>query len=129
MRNTYLWFVQLVTGVLIAVLLGIHMVLMHLDAVLGFFGVDATEVTSWESMIQRSNQAIWASLYIALLAVVLYHALNGLRNIILELTPSVRTERIVTWAIIVFGVIVFIWSSYVPIALLSEADYMKKLAS
>jgi len=120
MRNTYLWFVQLVTGVLIAVLLSIHMVLMHLDAILGFFGINVNDPTSWHSMIQRSNQAIWASLYIALLVVVLYHALNGLRNIILELTPSVRTERIVTWAIIVFGIIVFVWSSYVPIALLSD---------
>ncbi len=119
MRNTYLWFVQLVTGVLIAMLLGIHMVLMHLDAILGFFGVNVNDPTSWESMTERSREVIWAGLYIALLAVVLYHALNGLRNVILELTPSVRTERIVTWAIIVFGVIVFIWGSYVPIALLS----------
>jgi len=51
MRNTYVWFLQLVTGVLIAVLLGIHVVIMHLDAILGFFGVDMAEVTSWESMI------------------------------------------------------------------------------
>ena len=119
MRNTYLWFIQLVTGALIAVLLGIHMVLMHLDAILGFFGVNVNDPTSWQSMIRRSSEFIWAGLYIALLAVVLYHALNGLRNVILELTPSIRTERIVTWAIIVFGIIVFIWGSYVPIALLS----------
>ena len=119
MRNTYLWFVQLVTGVLIAVLLGIHMVLMHLDTILDFFGVNVNDPTSWQSMIGRSREVIWAGLYIALLAVVLYHALNGLRNVILELTPSVRAERIVTWAIIALGTIVFIWGSYVPIALLS----------
>lgn len=120
MRNSYLWFMQLVTGVLIALLAGIHIVWMHLDAILSFFGVDATEVTSWESMIRRANQGIWAGIYIALLAVVLYHGLNGLRNIILELTPSARTERIVTWTIVVFGIITFIWSAYIPIALLSK---------
>lgn len=119
MRNTYLWFAQLVTGILIAVLLGIHMVTQHLDAILKFFGIDFTDATAWESMIGRSREAIWASLYIALLAVALYHALNGLRNIILELSPSTRIERIVTWAIVVFGVIAFAWGSYVPIALLS----------
>jgi len=119
MHNTYLWFIQLVAGVLIAVLAGIHVVLMHLDAILGFFGVDASNVLSWESMIQRANQGIWAGLYIALLAVVLYHALNGLRNIILEMTPSARAERIVTRTIVVFGIIAFIWSAYVPISLLS----------
>jgi succinate dehydrogenase hydrophobic anchor subunit len=120
MRNTYLWFLQLITGILIAVSLGIHMVIMHLDAILGFFGVDITEPTSWASMIERSRQTMWAVLYIALLAFVFYHALNGLRNIILELTPPARTERIVTRAIIAFGIIAFIWCAYVPIALLSQ---------
>ena len=119
MRNAYLWLMQLITGVLIAVLAGIHMVWMHLDAVLDFFGVDVSEATSWHSMIERSREAIWAFIYIALLAVVLYHALNGLRNIILEMTPSARTERIATWAILAFGIVLFTWAAYVPIALLS----------
>jgi len=117
MRNTYLRLLHLVAGVLIAVLLGIHMVILHLDAILGFFGVDATEPTSWGAMISRAGQGIWVGLYIALLAVVLYHALNGLRGIILEVTPSPRTERIVTRVIIAFGIIAFIGGAYVPIAL------------
>jgi len=122
MRNTYLQFLQLVTGIFIAVLLGIHMVIMHLDAILGFFGVDVTEATSWESMIERAGQGVWAGLYIALLAFVLYHALNGLRGIILELTPSATTERIVTWVIIAFGIIAFIGGTYVPLALLAGQE-------
>ncbi len=120
MRATYLWLLQMVTGVLIAVLLGIHIALLHLDAILGFFGVDAAETRSWESMIDRASQGIWVTLYIALLAVGLYHGINGLRGIILELTPSARTERIINRAFIVFGVIVFIGGAYVPIALLSS---------
>ena len=119
MRNSYLWFIQLVTGVLIAVLVGIHMVWIHLNTIIGFFGIDMGDTTSWYSMIERSREVVWAGIYVALLAVVLYHALNGLRNIILELTPSARTERVVTWSIVAFGIIVFIWSAYVPISLLS----------
>jgi succinate dehydrogenase hydrophobic anchor subunit len=120
MRYTYLWLMQLVTGVLIAVLLGIHMVMQHLKDILRFFGVNLNNPASWQSMIERSRQIIWASIYIALLAVVLYHALYGLRNVILELTPSARTERVVTRVIIAFGIIVFVWASYVLIALLSR---------
>ena len=116
MRNTYLRFAHLITGILIAVLLGIHMVVMHLDAILGFFGIEA-EPTSWSSMIERAGQGIWVGLYIALLAFVLYHSLNGLRNIILELSPSPKTERIVTRVIIAFGIIAFIGGTYVPVAL------------
>ena len=111
---------HMLTGVVIAALLGIHMVILHLDSVLGFFGVDATEPTSWGAMIERASQGIWVGIYIALLAVVLYHALYGLRGIILEVAPSHRTERIITWGFIVIGIIVFIWGSYVPIALFSS---------
>ena len=117
MRHTRLWILHLVTGILIAAFLGIHMVLMHLDAILGFFGAATTEATSWSSMMDRSGQGIWVGLYIALLAVVLYHALNGLRNVILESTSSAKIERIVTRGIIAFGIIAFVWGAYVPVAL------------
>ena len=117
MRTTYLRLLQLFTGILVAVLLGIHFVLMHLDAILGFFGVDATEPFTWESMIGRASEGIFVALYIALLAFGLYHGIYGLRNIILEVTSSVKTGRIVTRVIIAFGIIAFIGGTYVPIAL------------
>ncbi len=118
MRTTYLRLLQLVTAVLIAVFLGIHMVRMHLDATLGFFGVEAGAPTSWASMIDRASRGTWVGLYIALLAIGLYHGLNGLRGIILEATPSVKAERAITWGLIVFGIIFFIGGTYVPVALL-----------
>ena len=119
MRNTYLWLLQLASGVLIAVILGIHIVSIHLNDILGFFGVDAADPVSWAAMIDRASQGIWAGLYIALLAVGLYHGIYGLRGIILESIPSERTGRIVTRTLIVIGVIVFIWGAYVLFALLN----------
>ena len=115
MRGTYLWFVQLVTGILIAVLLGIHVVRQHLDAALGI-----NDPTGWGAMIERAGQGAWVFLYIALLAFGLYHGINGLRGIILEATSSARTGRIVTWVLIVFGIIFFTGGTYVPVALLSS---------
>ena len=85
MGKTYLWILQLVTGVLIAIFLGIHVVLLHLNDILG-----ATGPTSWVTMIGRSSQGIFVALYIALLAVGLYHGINGLRNLLLEVTKSAR---------------------------------------
>ena len=120
MRTTHFHLLHMLAGVLIAVLLGTHLVVLHLDAILGFFGARVIEPTAWQSMIDRASQGIWAGLYIALLAFVLYHALYGLRGIILEVTSSVRTERIVTWAFIIIGIITFIWGTYVPVALLSS---------
>ena len=120
MRTTRLRLVHMLAGVVIAVLLGIHMVVIHLDDILCFFGAGTTDPTSWQAMIGRASQGIWASLYIALLAFVLYHAFYGLRGIILEVTTSAKTGRIVTRVLMVVGIITFIWGSYVPIALLSS---------
>ena len=120
MRTSRLHLLHIMTGVLIAVFLGIHMVTLHLDRVLEFFGADPTDPTSWASMIERASQGIWAGAYIALLAVVLYHALYGLRGIIMEVTSSEKANRIVTWAFLIIGIAVFGWGTYVPIHLLSN---------
>ena len=47
MRIARLHILHMFSGAVIAVLLGIHMVILHLDAVLGFFGVDSANPTSW----------------------------------------------------------------------------------
>jgi len=132
MRNTYLQLVQLITGVLVAVLLGIHMVNMHLDAILTFFGVKsffgvdiARDPTVFNLMRDRSRTVVFAGIYIALLVFALYHAFNGLRNIVLELTPSARVERAVTGIIIFVGVVFLILGIYAPIALLSQFGGIK----
>jgi len=117
MRDTYLRIWQLFTGVAVAILLGIHIVMLHLTRI---FGASAADLTSWESMLGRARQGTLATLYIALLAFGLYHGLYGLRGIILELSPSPTTMRVINWVIIVLGIIVFIGGTYVPIALLSS---------
>lgn len=120
MRRTYLWFWQLVSGAVIVVLLGIHMVLLHLNDILTFFGFDLAEPTSWESVSARANQGIWAGIYSALLFFGLSHASNGLRNVLLELIPSARTARVVTGIIIAVGTVFFIGGTYVVVALLAS---------
>ena len=120
MRKTYIWLLQLITGILIAVFLGIHMVLLHLDAILGFFGANITDTVGWESMTARAEQGIFVALYIALLVVGLYHGIYGLRNIILETTSSAKVKSIVTWSFIILGIGVFVWATYVPISLLTS---------
>ena len=119
MRRTYLWFAQIVTGVFLAALLGMHMVMMHLDSILGFFGVDTGEPASWASMMERADQGLWLVFYVAFLALALYHGLNGLRGIIFELSLSQRTEQITTRVIIGVGITAFGLGTYVPLSLLA----------
>lgn len=120
MRTARFHLLHMLTGVLIAVFLGIHIVVLHLDTILGVFGVSITDPTSWQSMIDRATQGAWAGIYITLLAVALYHALYGLRGILLEVMPSVKAGRAVTLIFVIVGIIIFAWGTYVPVALLSS---------
>lgn len=108
---------HMLTGVLIAGLLGAHLVVLHLDNILGFLGTSGLNAVSWNSMIERSRQVTWVGIYMSLLAVALFHGLYGLRGIIFELNPSPAAERWISRSFIVLGIIVFIWGSYVLLAL------------
>ena len=114
MRGARLWFLSVASGVVVAVLLGIHMIVLHLDNIV------VEDPRGWTSMIGRSEQGIWAGVYIALLAFVLFHALYGLRNIIAEVTTSTGTLRFVTWLFVIIGLGAFGLGTYVPIFLLGS---------
>ena len=108
MRATYLWLLQLFTGVAILVLVGIHLISIHLRVILRFFGVETSELPS---VANRTNPGIWGGLFVVLAGIILFHALSGLRNTLLELVPSVKKARIITWVIIVGGIILLVGSA------------------
>ena len=120
MKNTYLQFAQMITGVLIAVLLAIHIVVQQSNVVLGLFGIKIANPTEWSSMIERAHQGTWVGIYIALLAFGLFHALNGLRNMLLETNLSASAMRVLTGFIIAFGVVFLVLGTYAPIFLLGS---------
>ncbi len=120
MRTTYLRIAQFASAIVVGVLLSIHMVVAHLNNVLLFFGVGSVDPTAWESVVNRSRQASWAAIYIALLAFGLFHAIEGLRGIIFELRPSPGAARVITGVLIVVGVAFFVLGTYVPLALLNS---------
>jgi succinate dehydrogenase hydrophobic anchor subunit len=120
MKNTYLQFAQMITGVCVAVLLITHLAVQRLDAILGFVGIKIVHPTSWDSMIERAHQGSWVGIYIALLTLGLFHALNGLRNVLLETNISSSAMRIWTGLIIAFGIIFLALGTYTPIVLFMQ---------
>ncbi|MBN1336560.1 MAG: hypothetical protein JXB39_11435 [Deltaproteobacteria bacterium] len=83
MKETRNWTWHIVAGAFIFVFLGLHMIVMHLDDVVGLFtsGVGATD---WESVLGRSRMSFFAVTYVLLLGAALYHGLFGLRSILFE---------------------------------------------
>ncbi len=117
MRESTLWMLNLVAGAAILVLLGLHMAIMHLDAVLGFLGLAGSGTVDAEAVFSRSKQTFFMITYIILLGTALYHGLYGLRNILFELTLSNGAEKAISLLLTVSGLGLFAYGSYVAVAL------------
>jgi succinate dehydrogenase / fumarate reductase membrane anchor subunit len=118
MKNTYLQMAQMISGALVAVLLAVHIGVQKLDVILGFFGARISDPIAWSSVVERAHQGLWVAIYILLLTFGLFHALNGLRNMLLETNLSSSTMRVLTGLIIAFGIVFLALGIYTPIVLL-----------
>jgi len=55
MRDQKLWTWHILAGGVILVLLGLHMAIMHLDAVLGWFNAPGTHPIDWSNVVARGK--------------------------------------------------------------------------
>ncbi len=106
MNETRNWTWHIIAGVVILVFLGLHMAIMHLDHLAGWFST-AGGVTSWTNVLARSKNTFFAITYIVLLAAALYHGLYGLRNILFELSIGPSGQKLVDGVFWIAGVCLF----------------------
>jgi succinate dehydrogenase / fumarate reductase membrane anchor subunit len=104
MKESTLWLLFLLAGILILVTLTIHMGVMHIDSLLGI-----EDVLSYESAVARGKDIFYASVYTILLGAALYHGLYGLRTVLSELSLPRGLERIISWAFLLFGAVIFVY--------------------
>ena len=115
MRESKLWFWHIITAVIILVLLGIHMFIMHLGAIMGALGLGSGHPVSADVVFQRSQQGIFMVTYIILLGAALFHGLYGLRSMLYELSLSKAVEKAIGMVCALAGVGLFIYGSYAAI--------------
>lgn len=113
MRETRFWLLQLITGLVLVVMLGLHMAVQHLDSILAFFGYAAGDPVAYAAVVQRAQATSWTVFYIVFLALALYHGLYGLRAILLELSLSPPAGRVLTGILTVVGIAAFGFGAYV----------------
>ncbi len=116
MRESKLWSWHIVTAVIILVLLGVHMCIMHLGAVLNTLGIGSSEPVKAEQVFHRSGQLMFMVGYIVLLAAALFQGLYGLRSMLLELSLSKAFEKFIGAVCTIAGIGLFIYGSYVAYA-------------
>jgi succinate dehydrogenase/fumarate reductase cytochrome b subunit len=120
MNETPYWTWHLITGIIVLLLLGLHMLIMHLDGVLGLFNSIEGSATSWENVLYRSKTLCFTLTYILLLGAALYHGLYGLRTIIFELNPPTSLQNFINKLFWIGGICLFIVGTYGSIVIFKQ---------
>lgn len=117
-KDTKLWTWHIIAAAAILLLLGFHMLMMHLNALLGLeaYNPASEDPLFWENVIHRGQQFAFAVVYILLLAAALYHGLYGLRNILFEMDPSERLKKTISIVLMVIGFVFLVIGSWAAIA-------------
>jgi succinate dehydrogenase / fumarate reductase membrane anchor subunit len=121
MRESKLWFLHIITAVVILVLLGSHMGIMHMGSILHAIGLDVSEhPTKTDEVFRRSQQVLFMVVYIVLLGTALFHGLYGLRSIIYELSLPRSLEKAIGWLCCIAGIVLFLYGSCVAVQLVQR---------
>ncbi len=115
MRESKLWSWHILSAGIILVLLGTHMTIMHLGALMNMVGIGSGDPIQSAEVFHRSQQFIYMVGYILLLGAALFHGLYGLRSMLFELSLSRISEKVIGGLCAVSGIALFIYGSYVAV--------------
>ena len=106
-QGLWLWLLQRFSGLLLVFLVLLHGWFTHFALIGDVQAGVYDEVVLFDIVRRRLAQGTFIILDFALLAAVLYHGLNGIRNILLEWRPAARRQLAVNAALWVLGVAAF----------------------
>jgi succinate dehydrogenase hydrophobic anchor subunit len=106
-RDQRLWTWHIGAGAVILVLLGLHMTVMHLDAVVRVFSPQPGEPIGWANVVERGKSVFFLVTYVLLLGTALFHGFYGLRNILFELNPGASTKAALNGLLLTAGIVLF----------------------
>jgi succinate dehydrogenase / fumarate reductase membrane anchor subunit len=112
MRDQRLWTWHVLAGLVVFALLGLHMAVMHLDTVLGWFNPDGLKPIAWASVIERARMGFFTVSYVVLLGAALFHGLYGLRNILFELGPGRGLQGLISVVLALGGAGLFVFGAW-----------------
>ncbi len=117
MRDRSLWTWHILAGLVILVFLGLHMIIMHLNATVHVGNVNpGAEAEEWVNVFARTKSLFFAVTYVVLLGAALYHGLYGFRNILFELNPGAGLRKAVNVLFTLAGLALFAFGSWAAIA-------------
>lgn len=117
MRESKLWFLHIVAGGLLVLLLGTHTIIMHYDTVLGYLGLSSGDALSFnDSVLPRMKSLTHTIIYLLLLFFGLYHGLYGLRSMVFEMKLPSGVKKTMSVLLILVGFLVAVYGAYTILA-------------
>ncbi len=102
-------------AVVIFLLLGLHMLIMHLGGLPHLFAPHGGGAVSRANSLYRDGRLLFTLAYILLLGAALYHGLYGLRAILFELTLKPAMEKAVSIVLLALGLFLFVVGSWAAV--------------
>jgi len=103
-KNIWAWLLQRVSAVFLLFLLGTHFWVTHYS--------NLGEIIVFKTVQMRLATLTFIIVDFTLLAFVLFHALNGLRGVLLDFNVFARHERILTMILFVMGFFFLLYGGY-----------------
>lgn len=116
MNGTKYWTWHMTAGVALLLLLGLHMLIMHMVGTAQWFAPYGTEADEMKNSLFRDGKLFFTVTYILLLGAALYHGLYGLRTMLFELTLKPVAEKTITVVLLVVGLGLFGLGTWAAVA-------------
>jgi len=111
-RPAWAWVWQSITGILLLLLAGLHMIAHHFVAEGG--------IRDFAGVIDYLRNPVVVVLEVAFLITVTAHALLGVRSILFDLGLSARAERAVTWVMWMVGVLTVVYGLWLTWTIIGQ---------
>lgn len=108
-RSGSVWLIQAFTGLLLAIILGAHMIAHH-------FIVEGG-LRDYQQVLDYVNNPVIFVTEITFVIFATVHALLGIRAIIIDMRPSPGALRAANWALGALGTVAIIYGVYLAVVL------------
>ena len=101
-RRFKYWLLNVIAGLVVLLLGGMHLAIFHLDDVLAPLLGISTEPLAWAEVRARGTRVGQVAAYVLLLAAALFHGFYGLRTVLTEIWDGRRATvaiGIVCWVL------------------------------
>jgi succinate dehydrogenase / fumarate reductase membrane anchor subunit len=112
-RNVLTWFFQRVSGVALILLIAIHMWTLHYN--------HPDVPPNYSNLVMRLQTIGYIVLDFSLLALALFHGLNGVRNIVLDYTSNDKVIKRWGTGLIIVGIVFSLWGGAALVKIMTMA--------